>query len=92
VFELRKQALPIDALVRVVEDSLAPAVERGAAAIAVMESSDPEIRARVSLVAETSAEPHLRVALIRIAETRDEDALSEVLEGLAAHVATRDVP
>lgn len=81
---LRASALPLDALLQLVEDASAREVDRASAAVAALASHGDEAARRVRVAAETTASPKLRVALDRIAEAPDDEELGTVLEDLHA--------
>lgn len=82
--DLRTSAPTPDVLLRIVEDSKAPPLERASAAVAAIASGEEDVRARVRVAADTTASPKLRIALERIgAEAEDDDeALSQALDDL----------
>jgi hypothetical protein len=85
VVDHRTPAVPIDVLLRVVEDSAADAADRASAALAAISHASPDAKRRVRVAAEATASPHLRVALTRIAEdasNSDDDLLATVLDDL----------
>jgi len=79
----RTAAVPIEVLLRRVEDGSATAEERVSAAIAATSGGDPEATRRVRVAAEATASPRLRVALETVSDTGarelSEEALSEAL-------------
>lgn len=87
----RTQAMPLDALLRIVEDSRASARDRVVAALAAMSSGeDPDIERRVRVAAEASAAPHLRALLMRIVDDENYASIVNALEQLDEHEATYD--
>lgn len=84
VHDHRHPAVPVEVLLRVVEDTSASASERASAAVAVVSSADPEAKERVRIAADAVASPKLKASLVRIAqgaEASSED-LAASLEGL----------
>lgn len=88
--DMRRNAVPLDALLRLVEDGKATPAARARAAVAVLASDDPTAKARVRVASQSTAQPKLRVALERIAEgprtetDAEHEALAAELEALDA--------
>ena len=78
----RTAATPPDVLLRLVEDSAAPAESRAGAAVVAITAGGDEARERVRLAAERSASPRLRVALTRIADEAEDEAIIEAIEAI----------
>jgi hypothetical protein len=81
----RTSAVPVEALLRTVEDSSATAEARLGAAVAATSGADPDAVRRVRVAASATASPRLRVALETVAtldpsEPEAEAALLEALE------------
>lgn len=81
----RTSAVPIEALLRTVEDSSAAVEARLGAAVAATSGGDPDAVRRVRVAASATASPRLRVALETVAvldpsEPETEAALREALE------------
>ncbi|CAN5618091.1 hypothetical protein BH09MYX1_BH09MYX1_13890 [soil metagenome] len=79
---LRTAAVPLDVLLRVVEDANADETARVGAAIAVASSTDEDVKTRVRIAAEASASPKLRVALARATTASTDDELADLIEGI----------
>jgi hypothetical protein len=84
VHDHRHPAVPVEVLLRVVEDTTASAAERASAAVAVVSSADPEAKQRVRVAADAVASPKLRASLVRIAEAPEAstEELAASLDGL----------
>jgi hypothetical protein len=80
---LRTAAVPIEVLLRVVEDTTAGPLARASAAVAALAGNDRDAVMRVRVAAGTTASPKLRVALERTT-SGDEEAVAEALEELEA--------
>lgn len=81
----RTSAVPLEALLRTVEDSSAAVESRLGAAVAATSGGDPDAVRRVRVAAAATASPRLRVALETVAvldpsEAEAEAALREALE------------
>ncbi len=79
---LRTAAVMPEHLWRVAEDPAQPAIQRAAAAIALVPSLAETDKLRLADVAKTTAEPKLRIALERAAEGADDEELEQALREL----------
>jgi hypothetical protein len=90
--DARSAAVPLDALLGLIEDGSAAAIDRVSAAVAALPYADDETRRRIRLAADSSASPKLRVALDRVErEQADEAAIAETLVELEDDAATAAV-
>lgn len=81
--ELRRAFVPLDRLLRVVEDPSQPDLTRAGAAIAAARGGSPQTRDRIRVAASATASPRLRVALERSLDPRDDpDSVAEALAAL----------
>jgi len=81
--DIRTAAVPLDALVQLVEDASAAPVERASAAVAALPYADSDARRRIRVAAEATASPKLRIALDRLGRgDLDDDAIAGTLEEL----------
>jgi hypothetical protein len=92
----RRAPVPVETLLRIVEDAAADGTARAAAAVAASSAAAPAERERIRIAAASTASPRLRVALERAAEGGEDDAplvesLSE-LESEAADTVSRSAP
>lgn len=98
--DMRRSAMPLDALLRVVEDGRATPATRARAAVAALASEDPTAKARIRVASQSTAQPKLRVALERLADAprtetdAEHEALAADLEALEAveAVEAREAP
>ena len=86
--DMRRSAVPLDALLRVVEDGKATPADRARAAVAALASEDQTAKARVRIASQSTAQPKLRLALERLADAprpetdAEHEALTMELEEL----------
>ena len=86
--DLRTPVVPLDALLRILQDAKKPPQIRVGAAVAAMAGA-PDVRDRIRVAAETTASPKLRIALETVAEhPEDEEAIAEAIEALEGNAPT----